>query len=186
MPSGCGLIRTSLLCITTSKPDLVTGTILQINVSPGGIPKLPVPEATLTRTGITGDGWSHPDIHGGPHQAVLLVCFEAIEELRSKGFAVYPGALGENLTIAGIDRRQMRAGQRYRAGGTLIELTKVRAPCNTLNALGPGIQAAIYDGRVKAGDPASPRWAMSGFYAAVRQPGVLRPHDIISLVDQAV
>jgi MOSC domain-containing protein YiiM len=164
----------------------MTGTILQINVSPGGIPKRPIPEATVTRTGVTGDSWAHPHIHGGPNQAILLICSEAIEDLRAKGFAVYPGALGENLTIAGIDRRQMRIGQRYRAGETLIELTKLRAPCDTLTPLGRGIQAELYDAKVKAGDPTSPRWAMGGFYAAVRQPGIIRPHDIIALVDQAV
>jgi len=62
----------------------------------------------------------------------------------------------------------------------------VRVPCNTLNALGPGIQKEIYDARVKAGDAASPRWGISGFYAAVRRGGTIRPHDIITLVDQAV
>lgn len=164
----------------------MTGKILQVNVSPGGIPKLPIADASVTRTGITGDSWAHPHIHGGPNQAVLLICSEAIEELRAKGFAVYPGALGENLTIAGIDRRQMRMGQRYRAGETIIELTKVRAPCDSLTPLGLGIQAELYDAKVKAGDPTSPRWAMSGFYAAVRQPGIIRPHDIIALIDQAV
>ena len=164
----------------------LTGKILQINVSPGGIPKLPISEARVTQTGVTGDAWAHPNIHGGPNQALLLVCSEALEELRAKGFALYPGALGENLTISGIDRRQMRAGQRYRAGETLIELTKVRAPCKTLDVLGEGIQSEIYDKLVKAGDPSSPRWALSGFYAAVRRPGAIRPHDIIALVDQAV
>jgi len=164
----------------------MTGAILQINVSPGGIPKLPIAEARVTQTGIVGDGWAHPQFHGGPNQALLLICSEAIEALRAKGYAVYPGALGENLTIAGIDHRQMRIGQRYRAGETLIELTKVRVPCNTLSALGPGIQAEIYDALVKAGDATSPRWGMSGFYAAVRRGGAIRPHDIIALVDQAV
>jgi len=178
----------------------MTGAILQINVSPGGVPKRPIPEARVTPIGIQGDASAHPRIHGGPNQALLLICSEAIDELRAKGFSVYPGALGENLTIAGLDRRQtrvglggpfppkkkMRSGQRYRVGETLIELTKVRAPCDTLSVLGPGIQAEIYDQAVKSGDPASPRWGLSGFYAATRQSGVIRPRDIITLVDQAV
>lgn len=164
----------------------MTGTILQINVSPGGIPKRPIPEALVTLTGIQGDAWAHPRIHGGPNRALLLICSEGIDELRAKCFSVYPGALGENLTLAGIGRRHMRPGQRYRIGEALIELTKVRAPCDTLTALGPGIQAEIYDQLVKAGDPASPRWGLSGFYAAVRKSGVIRPRDIISLVDQVV
>ena len=163
-----------------------TGTIIQINVSRGGIPKLPIVEATLTPEGIRGDSWAHPRYHGGPKQALLFICSESIDELKEKGYPLFPGALGENLTTRGLDRRQMRSGQRYRIGGVLIELTKVRVPCSTLDVYGSAIKEEIYDKEVKAGDPRSPRWALSGFYAAVLKPGILRQHDIITLVDQVV
>jgi MOSC domain-containing protein YiiM len=162
------------------------GYIVQINVSPGGIPKLPIPEATVTFKGILGDAWAHPDIHGGPNQALLVVTAEGIAELASQGFPLYAGALGENLTITGIDRREMRPGQRYRSGDVLFELTKPRAPCGTLSVFGPGIQHAVYDAQVKAGDPASPRWGLGGFYARVIHPGVIRAQYIITLADQVV
>ena len=164
----------------------MTGSILQINISPGGIPKRPIPEATVTAEGILGDRWAHPDIHGGPNQAVLLITSEGIEELIAQGHPLFPGALGENLTITGLDRRQMRVGQRYRAGEALLELTKLRAPCATLAVYGPGIQLAIYDSQVKAGDPSTPRWGLGGFYARVLRAGTIRPQDIIALVDQVV
>lgn len=164
----------------------MTGSIIQIGISPGGIPKLPVDEAIVTVEGIQGDSWAHPQIHGGPQQALLLICSESIEELAALGYPLYPGALGENLTTTGLDRRQWRAGQRYRIGEVLVQFTKVRAPCNTLLIYGEGIKAAIFDPQVKAGDPSSPRWALSGFYAAVLKPGVIRRHDIISLVDHVV
>jgi len=112
---------------------------------------------------------------------VLLITAEAIAELAAHGFPVYYGALGENLTTRGIDRRLLRTGQRFRAGSALIELTKVRGPCATLDIYGPAIQRAIYDAQVDAGDFGSPRWALSGFYAAVVQPGVVRADDIITL-----
>ena len=51
---------------------------------------------------------------------------------------------------------------------------------------GRPIQDAIYDAKVKAGDPSSPRWGMSGFYARVIDPGLVRTNDIIALVDEAV
>jgi MOSC domain-containing protein YiiM len=159
--------------------------ILQLNLSPGGIPKRAIAEAIVTPAGIVGDSWAHPNIHGGPNQALLLITSEGIDELITQGFGLFYGALGENLTTSGIDRRQMRVGQRYRAGGVVLELTKLRAPCDTLNAY-PGIQAAIYDPQVKAGDPASPRWGLSGFYARVLKGGAIRQHDIITLVDQGV
>lgn len=109
---------------------------------------------------------------------------EAIEELRAAGFPVYAGALGENLTIAGIDRRSIRTGQQFRAGGALLEISKLRAPCAALDCYNPPglrIQTAIFDRRVKAGDPASPRWGMAGFYARVLSAGPVQPNDIIEL-----
>ena len=162
------------------------GSILQINISPGGIPKRPIPEATVTAEGILGDRWAHPDIHGGFQQAVLLITSEGIEELIGQGFPLFHGALGENLTVTGLDRRQMRVGQRYRVGEVFLELTKLRAPCDTLDVYGPGIHRAIYDPQVKAGDPSTPRWGLSGFYARVLKAGTIRPQDIITLVDQVV
>jgi MOSC domain-containing protein YiiM len=55
----------------------MTGSIIQINVSPGGIPKRPVPEATVTAQGIVGDRWAHPDIHGGLNQMYFLLLQKA-------------------------------------------------------------------------------------------------------------
>lgn len=164
----------------------MTGAISHINISPGGVPKRPIPEATVTVAGIRGDSWAHPAIHGGPRQALLLITSEGLDELIAQGFPLYPGALGENLTTTGLDRRHMRLGQRFRIGDVFCELTKMRGPCSTLDIYGAGIQRAVYDAQVKAGDATSPRWGLGGFYAQVLQPGVIRPHDIITLVDQVV
>jgi MOSC domain-containing protein YiiM len=164
----------------------VTGSIIQINVSPGGIPKRPVAQAEVTPEGIRGDSWAHPQFHGGPRQAVLLITSEGLDELIAQGYPLYAGALGENFTLAGLDRREMRIGQRYRVGEVLIELTKVRSPCSTLDTYGASIKEAIYDPQVKAGDVSSPRWGLSGFYARVLRGGAVRPRDIMQLVDQVV
>ncbi len=164
----------------------MTGSIIQINVSPGGIPKRPVAEAVVTPEGIAGDSWAHPQIHGGPNKAVLIITAEGIEELIAQGYPLFPGALGENLTTRGLDRRQMRVAQRYRAGEALLEISKLRSPCLTLDVYGPSIKDAVYDAQVKTGDPLSPRWGLGGFYARVLKSGVLRPRDIIVLVDQVV
>lgn len=164
----------------------MTGSIVQINVSPGGVPKRPVPDAELTPLGIRGDSWAHPQIHGGADKAVLLITSEGIDELVAQGYQLFPGALGENLTTTGLDRRQMRIGQRYRIGQALMEIATMRAPCTTLDVYGPSIKQAIYDAQVKHGDPTSPRWGLGGFYARVLQSGFIRPKDIIELVDQVV
>lgn len=160
------------------------GAILQINVSRGGVPKRAIPSGDVTALGIAGDVQAHPEFHGGARQALLLITSEGIEELTALGFPLYPGALGENLTTRGLDRRGLRIGQRYRIGAIVIELTKVREPCSQLNPYGPGIQKAVYDAQVQAGDPQSPRWGLSGFYASVIQPGPIRPGDPITLLDQ--
>lgn len=163
------------------------GHIFSLNVSSGGVPKRPVPEAALTPLGLSGDSCAHPEIHGGPEQALLVIARETIGELTASGYALFPGALGENVTTEGLDRRQFRAGQRFRLGPeAIIELTKPRGPCRTLDVYGEGIQKAIYDKEVRQGDPASERWGMSGFYARVLQTGALRPGDPIWLVEQVV
>jgi MOSC domain-containing protein YiiM len=164
----------------------MTGSIQQISISRGGVPKLPIPEGFLGPLGVEGDLHARPQVHGGPRQAVLLVASEAIDELIARGYLLFPGALGENITTRGIDRRQMRVGQRYRVGEAVVELTKVRAPCATLDVYGPAIKKEVYDPQVKAGDPSSPRWAMSGFYASIVRSGNIRQNDIIALVDQVV
>jgi|SRR5579871_5270681 len=162
------------------------GSILQISISPGGVPKRAIAEAAVTAEGLRGDAWAHPEFHGGPNQAVLLMTSEGLDELRAEGFAVFPGALGENFTTRGLDRRNIRIGQRFRAGEALIEISKLRSPCATLYVYGAGIHAAVYDDQVKAKDPSSPRWGLGGFYARVIRGGTVRTHDIIQLIDQVV
>jgi MOSC domain-containing protein YiiM len=158
------------------------GVIVQVSTSLGGLPKRAIPGGLITPLGLEGDLHAHPDIHGGPRKAILLASAETIEELTARGYPLFYGALGENLTTRGIDVRQIRIGDRLRAGGALLEITQPRGPCSALDAYGASIKAEIYDARVKALDPASPRWGMSGWYAAVIEPGPVRPEDIIAVV----
>jgi MOSC domain-containing protein YiiM len=160
--------------------------IIQVSVSRGGVPKRAVPGAMITSLGLEGDSWAHPNIHGGPQQRVLIIAAEVVDELASRGFPVFYGALGENLTVRGLTPGSMRGGQTWRAGDALLELTRVRKPCATLDvyrhADNRGIQEEIYDGRVKQGDAASPLWAHSGFYASVQRPGLVSPGAAFELM----
>ena len=157
-------------------------TVLQLAISRGGVPKLPILEAHVTPLGIAGDVQKNRKYHGGPNQALLLITAEGLEELKAAGFPVYPGALGENVTTVGLDRRDLRLGQRYRLGDVEIELTKMREPCRTLHPYGLSIGKAVYDADVKAGRPISPRWGLAGFYVKVLRTGVIRPGDPITLL----
>ena len=157
------------------------GVVLQINISPGGIPKLPIPEARITRRGIDGDSWAHPRFHGGPKQALLLIAVEDLEELKLAGFPVYPGALGENLTISGLPFRDVRFGDRFRIGDVVLEITKLRQPCRTLDKVRKGIQLELYDT-----SPGAPLWGRGGFYAKVITEGTIHPGAIIAKADLVV
>ena len=158
------------------------GVIQQINISRGGIPKRPISEGVVTELGIEGDDHAHPQFHGGPRKAILLISNEGIEELKAAGYPLYPGALGENVTTQGLDRRSWRSGQRYKLGGATIELTKLREPCRILNPYGRRIQKAIFDADADKGTPGSPKWGLSGFYARVIETGVIRTGDLITLL----
>ena len=83
--------------------------------------------ATLVANrGIAGD------VKARPGRRQLNVMFaEAVAELRSDGLRTEPGALGEQLVLAGIDSGALRPGAKIQLGDTaVIELTMVRTPCD--------------------------------------------------------
>jgi MOSC domain-containing protein YiiM len=162
----------------------MTGTVVQVSASAGGVPNHPIEFGEVTRGGIAGDGWRHPQFHGIPKRAILLITAEGLDEIQALGFPVFPGALGENVTTRGLNRRALRIGQRFRCGAATIQLTEVRLPCETISVYGNGIQAAIYDVRAMKGEPSSEVWGLSGFYASVAEPGRLLPGDSITLLTE--
>ncbi len=155
------------------------GRIVAVCVSRGGLPKLPVPEAFAAASGLAGDAHNHPQIHGGPEKALLLIAAESLDRLREEGFAVAPGVLGENLATRGLDFALLAAGMRFRAGGALLQLTRLRTPCRQLDFLNAGRPGAIQQ-RFRDDPP------LAGWYARVLLPGPVRPGDIIMLTEQAV
>jgi MOSC domain-containing protein YiiM len=157
--------------------------VLQINVSPGGVPKKPIPEGRVTFTHVAGDDWDDKKHHGLPGQAICLFSAELIEELRQEGFPLFPGAMGENFTTEGLEYRRVRLGDTYSVGSEVtIRITKIRRPCRTITVYGEGIIKATYDAAVRAGDTSAPKWGRSGYYAEVLREGVVRPGDPIELV----
>lgn len=156
--------------------------VLQVSVSAGGVPNHLIARGDITLRGIAGDGWRHPQFHGIPKRAILLITAEGLDEIKAMGFPVYAGALGENVTTRGLDRRTLRMGQRFRCGGAVIRLTELRFPCDTLSVYGKGIQEAIYDARAIKGDPSSEVWGLSGFYASVITPGSVLPGGPLALL----
>lgn len=115
--------------------DVPGGRIASVNISPGGVPKLPVPEAWVGLRGLAGDGHNEPEpSHGGPEQAVCLYSVESIERISAEGHKAFPGAFGENLTLTGIELISLSSGDRLAIGdaGLVIQLTKRSEPCQTI------------------------------------------------------
>ena len=143
-------------------------TLIQVNVSGGGMPKLPVESARVTRQGVEGDWQRNRKYHGGPNRAVCIFSEELYAWLREQGIDLTFGALGENFTTRNIDLSTLSGGDRLRVGECIIELTDVRVPCNSL----------------KKWDSRFPKLIVgrSGWVAKVVQDGTVKPGDQIELL----
>jgi len=111
---------------------IATGRVLQVSLSAGGVPKLPVGRTWVGRFGLDGDKHSEPTVHGGPHRAVCLFAIEVIERLQAEGHPIEPGGVGENLTTAGIEWSLLPIGSVIAVGDeVLLELASSTTPCAT-------------------------------------------------------
>jgi MOSC domain-containing protein YiiM len=81
----------------------MTGVILQISLSNGGVPKRAIDRGIVWEEGLQGDRQADLRAHGGPARAVCLYSFEVIERLRAEGHPIGPGATGENVTVGALD-----------------------------------------------------------------------------------
>jgi MOSC domain-containing protein YiiM len=111
------------------------GRIASVNVSRGGVPKLPVGRAWVGRLGVGGDGHNEPEpVHGGQDQAVCIYSVESISRVLADGHESFPGAYGENLTLEGIELGELAEGDRLAIGsdGLVIEIAAFADPCQTI------------------------------------------------------
>ena len=117
--------------------------IIAINVSSGGIPKLPRSSSRVDVTGLQDDGHNH-EKHRTPFQAVCLQDIEKLEELNREGYHLDPGTTGENLTVRGLNVNALPLGTILQfSNGVVLELTKVRKPCYVLDAVSPRLKEDI-------------------------------------------
>ena len=153
----------------------MTGRIVQISVSPGGVPKNAVPSATVTRSGLEGDAHRDLEHHGGPDRAVCLFSLERIQALQAEGHPVVPGALGENVTIEGVDWKDVVPGRRLELGGhVLLEVTRYTSPCLNIK---PAFSHGDYS---RVSQKRHPGW--SRVYARVLVPGHIATGDSVRLL----
>ena len=56
----------------TARAEGSDGRVYRVNISPGGVPKLPVAEARVRRLGLEGDAHDHFRVHGGTFVVLLI------------------------------------------------------------------------------------------------------------------
>ncbi|MBM3286136.1 MAG: MOSC domain-containing protein [Candidatus Eisenbacteria bacterium] len=139
----------------------------------------------LAGLGVEGDAHMGPTVKHRSRVArdpaqpnlrqVHLIHSELFDELRSEGFLVSAGQMGENVTTIGIDLLALPAGAMLRIGrGAVIEVTGLRDPCGQLDEIYPGLMRAVL-GRDAQGNPIR----KAGVMAIVRAGGEVRPGDAI-------
>lgn len=77
---------------------------------------------------------------------VHLLHAELFDELMPRGFPVFPGEMGENITTRGLDLLSLPTGTRLRLGASAeVMLTGLRNPCKQIDRFQPGLMAAVLD-----------------------------------------
>ena len=108
---------------------------------------------------------------------VHLIAQELHAELAAKGFRVGPGAMGENVTTAGLDLLALPRGTLLRVGEeAVVEVTGLRNPCAQLNTFQSGLMAAVLDRAPDGG-----LVLRAGIMGVVRIGGPVRPGDSIEV-----
>jgi len=147
------------------------------------------PAIYLTWTGLSGDqptetrpktekesqGSGPGQIHGGNDKAVYVYpAFHLLRWLDELGRdAMGDRSLGENLRIVGASETDVHIGDRWSWGEAIVEVSRVRTPCRTLETYYGGQQRMIK--RMTAN-------RRCGWYLRVIQPGVVPTHGYITVI----
>jgi MOSC domain-containing protein YiiM len=131
--------------------------------------------------GIEGDEQADPRVHGGPGKAVYAYPSEHYpfwQTVRAQaGVSLWdepmpPGALGENLTLAGVVESDVYIGDVLRFPGCTLAVSEPRTPCFKLEAA-LGFKHA---GKLMV------QSAWCGWYLAVREPGTIAAGQEFTIV----
>jgi MOSC domain-containing protein YiiM len=107
---------------------------------------------------------------------VHLIPSELFDALRTSGFEVHPGDLGENIATVGLDLECFPLGTILQLGASAtLELTGLRTPCVLIDRFKSGLKKRL------EGGAAGPRFR-AGVMAIVTQGGDVLPGDGIRTV----
>jgi MOSC domain-containing protein YiiM len=147
--------------------EAAIGQLVAVCVSRGSIPKQTMAAVPVTMEGLEGDGHAHAK-HNRPDRAISLFDLEILTQLQKEGFPLYPGAIGENLTVVGLHVQRLPPGTLLKIGDVLLQLVEPRKPCYVLDAINPCLKDVIV-GRC-------------GYMASVVQGGIVEPGMEIVIV----
>jgi MOSC domain-containing protein YiiM len=109
---------------------------------------------------------------------VHLVQSELLDELRAAGHEVPAGALGENVTTAGVDLLGLPVDTLLRLGDAAeVVVTGLRNPCRQIDDFQPGLLE-----RVLGRDPDGSVRLRAGVMGVVRRGGEVRPGDVVTVL----
>jgi MOSC domain-containing protein YiiM len=125
----------------------------------------------VTSMNLDGDRQSDLRYHGGKDKAVYAYPAAHYTFWRTElpGVPLPPGAFGENLTVEGLDERDIRIGDHLHIGSAELVVTQPRMPCYKLGvrfARADMVQRFLRSGR-------------TGFYLAVVTEGTLAAGEAI-------
>ena len=108
---------------------------------------------------------------------VHLIHPELHDELRTAGFDVSAGQMGENVTTRGVDLLGLPTGTKlYLGGEASVRITGLRNPCRQLDDFRPGLMQAVL-GRDRRGNLVR----KAGIMGVVVSGGEVRPGDAVSV-----
>jgi MOSC domain-containing protein YiiM len=92
----------------------------------------------VTREGLVDDAQADRRVHGGPEKALHQFPVETYARLAAafpeQAAAFVPGAIGENLSTAGITEAEICIGDVFTLGSAAIQLAQPRTPCWKIDA----------------------------------------------------
>lgn len=127
----------------------------------------------VSKLGLEGDEQADLEVHGGPEKAVYAYASAHFPDWAAR----FPdrkftgGAMGENLTIAGLEENEICAGDVHRIGTALLQACQPRQPCFKFNLL-HGDQPV---------STAMIKTLQSGWYYRVLEPGLIGAGDAVTL-----
>lgn len=141
--------------------------------------KLPVAGPVAVHAlGLAGDAQANLKVHGGPEKAVYGYPVTNYAGWRADmpdlADRFHPGAMGENLVIAGLDEDVVHIGDIVRCGTALLQVSQLREPCSVFAAV-------METSRVVR---AMTRSGRCGWYYRVLEAGHIAAGDAHAIIDR--